>query len=66
MNPAAVTPIFDGATDWGFGASDIWSNSMAITASVSGFIILGIVVAFAPRVFGLIRKAITGGGGKGK
>lgn len=61
---AAATPIFDGTANWGFGASDVWTNVMAIVGSVSGFLILGICVAFAPRVFTIIRKAVNGGGGK--
>lgn len=60
--PLAVENIFTG-TDWGFGASDIWTQGMGIVASVSGFLVLGIVIAFAPRIFGLLRKAIIGNGG---
>lgn len=60
---AAVT-VIDPATvtDWGFTSSDVWTNSMTITASLAGFILLGIAVVFAPKIFGLIRGAIVGGG----
>lgn len=60
---AAVTsPLGDGTVDWGFGSSDVWQTSMMIVGSVSGFLLLGIVVKFAPKIFGVIRSAVVGGG----
>lgn len=58
--------IFDGVTtSWGFEAGDVWSSVMSVVTSLAPFLLLGIAVAFAPKVFGLIRKA-TGGGNGGK
>lgn len=58
--------IFAGVTsiDWGFSASDLWTNGMFIVKSLATFIVLGIVIRFAPRIIGLVRGAATGGGGK--
>ncbi|WP_336791161.1 hypothetical protein [Paenibacillus sp. MMO-177] len=65
MAGTGVGNIFSGVTmDWGFSVSDIWSSSMGIFASLAGFIVLGMVVTFAPRLFGLVRKAVVGGGGR--
>ncbi|MEK4493988.1 hypothetical protein NYE44_30515 [Paenibacillus sp. FSL L8-0493] len=61
---AASTPIFSGTADWGFGASDVWSNVMLIVGSVSAFLVLGICIKFAPKVFTVIFKALGIGGGK--
>lgn len=58
---AAVDPIFTGTADWGFGGSDIWSNAMMIVASLATFVILGIVVKFAPKVIAVIWSALFGG-----
>ncbi|MMZ55613.1 hypothetical protein D1872_174720 [compost metagenome] len=62
MVAAAATPIFDGTANWGFTGSDIWTNVMLIVASLSTFVILGICIKFAPRVFGVIRSALFGSG----
>lgn len=59
---AAGNNVISGNTDWGFTSADIWSNGMAIVGSVAGFLILGIVIKFAPRIFTVIRSAIIGGG----
>ncbi|MEK4466427.1 hypothetical protein ACFWMP_31290 [Paenibacillus sp. NPDC058367] len=64
MAAAASTPIFSGTADWGFGASDVWTNVMLIVGSVSAFLILGICIKFAPKVFTVIFKALGIGGGK--
>lgn len=56
--------IFAGVTtDWGFDISDIWSSAMGIFSTLAIFIVFGIVIAFAPRLFTLVRKAILGGKG---
>lgn len=51
-------------TDWGFDVSDIWSSSMGIFSTLAVFVVLGIVVAFAPRLIALVRGAVLGGGKK--
>lgn len=63
---AVPVVVIDPATpvNWGFQAQDIWSNGMTIVGSLATFIVLGIVVAFAPRIISLIKGAITGGGRK--
>lgn len=40
---------------WGFSASDIFSNSQSMVASVAGFIVLIIAVAFGRRFVGFIK-----------
>lgn len=51
--------IFDGlASDWGFDVADIWTSGMGIVGSLAPFILLGIVVAFAPKIIGLIKGAV--------
>lgn len=68
MFTAAATPlgnIFSGiTTDWGFGISDLWSSSMGIVGSLAPFILLGLSIVMAPKIFRLIRSASAGGGGK--
>lgn len=49
-----------GNVDWSFGTGDIWSTSMIVVGSLSGFLILGLAVKFAPDLFVLIRDAIFG------
>lgn len=57
--------IFDGVTtSWGFEAGDIWSSVMSVVGSVAPFLLLGIAVAFAPKAFTIIRKAVSGGNNK--
>lgn len=51
--------FINGVVDWGFSSSDIWSNGMAIVMSVAGFLILGIVIEFAPSIFRLLYVAVT-------
>lgn len=51
--------IFAGSvTDWGFDISDIWSSSMGIFGTLAVFIVLGIVIGFAPQLMQLVRAAI--------
>lgn len=50
--------------DWGFDASDIFTNSMFLVSSLAAFILLGLAVIFAPKLFSLIRAAATGGKSK--
>lgn len=59
---AAATPIFDGTANWGFTGADIWSNGMLIVGSLATFVLLGIVVKFAPRIIKVIWSALFGGG----
>lgn len=64
MLPAVVPALFSGTQDWGFGASDIWSSALLVVGSVSGFLVLRIVIKFAPTIFTLLFKALGIGGGK--
>ncbi|MEK4493998.1 hypothetical protein NYE44_30565 [Paenibacillus sp. FSL L8-0493] len=50
--------IIDGVVKFGFSGSDIWSNVLLIVGSVSGFLLVGICIRFAPIVFDLIRHAL--------
>lgn len=53
--------IFSGITsvDWGFNAADIWKNGMFIVTSLATFIVLGIVIRFAPTIIMLVKNAAT-------
>lgn len=50
--------IFNGGTNWGFTASDIWTNGMMIVGSLAVFILLGLAVKFVPHIIWLIRNGI--------
>lgn len=54
----SVATVVYGNVDWGFGATDIWSNSMTVVGSLATFVVLGVVVAFTPTIIKLIRKTI--------
>lgn len=58
---AAIDPIITGTPDWGFTGGDIWGQAMLIVASLATFVVLGIVIKFAPRVFSVIWAALFGG-----
>lgn len=42
----------------GFSPNDIWTNTMLIVSSMAGFLLLGIVIRFAPRIFRLVKESI--------
>lgn len=49
--------IFDGGTDWGVNASEVWSTTLLIVGSLAGFLVLAIAVYTAPSIMYLIRQA---------
>ncbi|MED4600119.1 hypothetical protein P9314_05265 [Paenibacillus validus] len=56
----APNNLFDGVSSvsWGFAASDIWTNSVAIFSFLAAFVLLGIVLNVgAPKVVDLVRNA---------
>ncbi|MNJ68122.1 hypothetical protein D3C77_643420 [compost metagenome] len=44
---------------WGFDVSDIWNNVVGIVSSLGLFLLLGICIKLVPRIFKIIRKAVT-------
>lgn len=48
-------PTTDGM---GFDPSDVWENAAKIVFSLASFLLLGIVIRLAPRLFKLLRTAI--------
>jgi hypothetical protein len=46
---------------WGFTPADIWSNTAALVSSVSGFILLALAVAFAPRIVSFLKGLFARG-----
>ncbi|HAS7789732.1 hypothetical protein [Paenibacillus lactis] len=53
--------IFQGITniDWGFNAADIFSNGMFLVGSVAAFVLLGLAIAYVPKLIGIIRTAVA-------
>lgn len=50
--------LFTGTTvDWGFTATDIFTNGMALVKSVGPYVLLGIAVLFVPKLISIIRNA---------
>lgn len=56
--------IFAGITniDWGFNAADIFSNGMFLVGSVAAFVLLGLAIAYVPKLIGIIRTAVASRG----
>ncbi len=50
-----MTVIPASGINFGFQASDILSNSGALVSSVAGFVLLGLAIAFAPRLIAFIK-----------
>ncbi|SDW82119.1 hypothetical protein SAMN04489725_11611 [Alicyclobacillus hesperidum] len=55
-----MSVISASAVNWGFTSNDVLSNSMALFSTLAGFVLLGIAIAFAPRLITLIKSAILG------
>lgn len=55
-NPGGGNPFGGG---WGFDGKDVWQNVVMLVGSLSIFLLLGIVIKFAPRIFTMIRNAIN-------
>lgn len=56
----AATPnnLFTGLTvDWGFSPMDIWTNGMTIVMSLALFVLLGIAIAYVPKIIELVKSA---------
>ena len=51
-------PIVGSPDGWRLTGSDIWTNIVMLVASLGLFVLLGICVRFAPRVFRIIRQAV--------
>ncbi|MBP3040575.1 hypothetical protein J9303_13875 [Bacillaceae bacterium Marseille-Q3522] len=65
MEPEPATPIIDfGGITLPFSVTDLLSSSMGLIGLLAGFILLGIAVAFTPRLISLIKGAT--GHGKSK
>lgn len=43
---------------WGFSIVDLWQAVQKIVISVGSFLLLGIVIRFAPRIFRLVKESI--------
>lgn len=56
----AANNLFEGLTvNWGFTPMDIWTNGMQITLSLAMFVLLGIAIAYVPKIIELIKGAAT-------
>lgn len=53
---ATVTTV-----DWGFDASDIFTNGMFLVGSVAAFVLLGIAIKYVPTLIGIINAAVRPG-----
>lgn len=47
-----------------FGPADLLTSSMSLVGLLGGFILLGIAIAFTPKIIGLIRAAAASRNGK--
>lgn len=52
--------LFTGVTnvDWGFTASDIFTNGVALFSFLAAFVLLGIAIKFAPKLVEMVKGAI--------
>lgn len=48
-------PLTDGM---GFGSTDVWGSSLQVVVSLASFLLLGIMIRMAPKLFRLLRTAI--------
>lgn len=60
-----MTVIGSTALNWGFTAQDVLSNSVTLFGTLAAFVLLGLAIAFAPRLISLVRMAIVGRGTRG-
>lgn len=52
--------IFDGVTvDWGFSATDVFSNGMGLVLTLAGFVLLGIAIKYVPALIKMIKDAVS-------
>lgn len=58
---SATTIDFSGVT-MPFSVNDLLSSSMGLIGLVGTFVLLGIAIAFAPRIINFIKGAIGGAG----
>lgn len=52
-------PVIGNPDGWGLTGSDIWKNIVLLVASLGLFILLGICIRLAPKVFRVLRQAIN-------
>lgn len=57
-----MTVIPASGIDWGFTATDLLNNAVALYSSVGGFILLILAVAFAPRLVAFIKSIVSSRG----
>lgn len=50
---SAVTTV-----DWGFDASDIFTNGVALFGFLAGFVLLGLAIKFAPKLVEMVKGAV--------
>lgn len=43
---------------WGFDSKDVWDSALSLFSSLAIFLLLGIVIRLAPRIFQLLRRAV--------
>lgn len=47
------------STDWGFVGGDIFHNAMLIINTLASFMLIGIVIRYAPTIVELVYTAVT-------
>lgn len=47
--------------NFGFTGSDVLNNSASLVEGLATFVILGLAVAFAPKLIGIIKGIFRGG-----
>lgn len=52
--------LFTGVTiAWGFTPADIFTNGMTLVGSVAAFVVLGIAIAYVPKLISVIKGAVS-------
>lgn len=58
-----MSVISSSAVNWGFTSGDVLSNSMSLFQTLVPFVLLGLAIAFAPKMIGLLKSAVLGKSG---
>ena len=55
-----MTVIPASGINFGFTGADIWNNAMLIVSSLGTFVVIGLAIAFAPRIIGVLKRLFGG------
>lgn len=62
MEETVTTSVYvlDGVTfDYGLTPVDIFTNGMTLVGSVAAFVVLGIAIAYVPKLISIIKGAVS-------